>query len=180
MTTWRERLHSIWAWIKGPRGKRGVYRDLRSMALRVDPATIRMPEGERWSGALVAAMEIGMTEATTTIVAIADGTVSMYLSSGGGVIGAGEHAAVRGAADRFRTVVAENRNLLQRTGVFEPPSAGEVRFHARIGDDRLTGGAAEALLRTSRHQLAPLYAAGQDVLTEIRLTTEVESEDVRA
>ena len=116
MTTWRERLHSIWAWIKGPRGKRGVYRDLRSMALRVDPATIRMPEGERWSGALVAAMEIGMPEATTTVVAIADGTVSMYLSSGGGVIGAGEHAAVRGAADVFRTVVAENRNLLVRTG----------------------------------------------------------------
>jgi hypothetical protein len=172
MTTWRERLHSIWAWIKGPRGKRDVYRDLRSTALRLDPAAIQMPEGERWGGALVAAMEIGMPEATTTIVAIADGTVSMYLSSGGGVIGAGEHAAVRGAADLFRTVVAENRNLLQRTGVFEPPSVGEVRFHARIGDDRLTGGAPEALLRTSRHQLAPLYAAGQDVLTEIRLTTD--------
>jgi hypothetical protein len=176
MTTWRERLHSIWAWIKGPRGKRGVYRDLRSTALALDPASIRMPEGERWSGALVAAMEVGMPEATATVVAIADGTVSMYLSSGGGVIGAGEHAAVRGAADLFRTVVAENRNLLQRTGVFEPPSAGEVRFHARIGDDRLTGGAPEALLRTNRHQLAPLYAAGQDVLTEIRLASQPEGQ----
>jgi hypothetical protein len=178
MTTWRERLHSIWAWIKGPRGKRGVYRDLRSMALGLDPASIELPEGERWSDALVAAMEIGLPEATTTIIAIADGTVSMYLSSGGGVIGAGEHAAVRGAADVFRTVVAENRNLLARTGVFAPPEVGEVRFHARIGDDRLTGAAPESALRAGRHALAPLYAAGQDVLTEIRLTTEAaEPED---
>lgn len=172
MTTWRERLHSIWAWIKGPRGKRGVYRDLRSTALGLDRAAIRMPEGERWSGALVAAMEIGMPEATATVVAIADGTVSMYLSSGGGVIGAGEHAAVRGAADQFREVVGESRSLLERAGVFEPPSVGEVRFHARIGDDRLTAAAPESALRTGRHPLAPLYAAGQDVLTEIRLTTE--------
>jgi hypothetical protein len=177
MTTWRERLHSIWAWIKGPRGRRDAYQGLRSMALGLDPAAIEMPVGERWSGALVAAMEIGLPEATATVVAIADGTVSMYLSKGGGVLGAGEHAAVRGAADQFRTVVAENRSLLERTGVFAPPDVGEVRFHARIGDDRLTGTAPESALRTGRHPLAPLYAAGQDVLTEIRLTSEaVESE----
>ena len=174
MPSWRERLHSIWAWIKGPRGKRAVYRDLRSMALGLDPGAIRMPEGALWSDALVAAMEIGMPEATATVVAIADGTVSMYQSRGGGVIGAGEHAAVRGAADRFRTVVAESRGLLERTGVFPPPAVGEVRFHARIGDDRLTGAAPEPLLKTGRHQLAPLYAAGQDVLTEISLATEPE------
>lgn len=172
MTTWRERLHSIWAWIKGPRGKRDAYQGLRSIALGLDREAIQLPEGERWRGALVAAMELGLSEATATIVAIADGTVSMYLSNGGGVLGAGEHAAVRGAADQFRTVVAENRNLLEQTGVFLPPSVGEVRFHARVGDDRLTGSAPESALRTGRHPLAPLYAAGQDVLTEIRLTTE--------
>jgi hypothetical protein len=175
MSTWRERLRSIWERITRSRRGPAVYRDLRSMALGLDAAAIQMPEGERWSGALVAAMEIGMPEATTTIVAIADGTVSMYLSSGGGVIGAGEHAAVRGAGDVFRTVVAENRGLLERTGVFLPPAVGEVRFHARIADDRLTGAAPESALRTGRHLLAPLYAAGQDVLTEIRLASEPEN-----
>ena len=174
MPTWRERMRSIWEWIKRPRGRRAIYRDMRSMALGLDAAAIRMPEGERWSGALVAAMEIGLPEATTTVVAIADGSVSMYLSRGGGVVGAGEHAAVRGAAEQFRTVVAENHGLMARTGVFPPPAVGEVRFHARIGDDRLTGSAQESALRTGRHPLAPLYAAGQDVLTEIRLTTEAE------
>jgi hypothetical protein len=179
MPTWRERLESIWAYITGPRGDREAYRDMRSMALGIDPAAISMPDGARWTGALIAAMEIGLPEATATVIAIADGTVSMYLSSGGGVIGAGEHAAVRGVAERFRTVVAENRGLLERTGVFAPPEIGEVRFHARIGDDRLTGAAPESALKTGRHPLAPLYAAGQDVLTEIRLATEAIESDAQ-
>src|SRR4029450_1077449 len=112
MPTWRERVRSIWRRVPRPRRGQAVYRDMRSMALGVDPSALQIPEGQRWSGAAVAAMEIGMPEATATIVAIADGTVSMYLSSGEGKLGAGEHAAVRGAAEEFRTVVAENRGLL--------------------------------------------------------------------
>ena len=79
------------------------------MALGVDPQSISVPDGERWSGALSRLWSSVYERWTATIVAIADGTVSMYLSSGGGVIGAGEHAAVRNAADHFRRVVADVR-----------------------------------------------------------------------
>jgi hypothetical protein len=141
------------------------------MALGVDPESISVPEGEHWTGAAVAAMELGLANGTATIVAIADGTVSMYVSSGGGVIGAGEHAAVRNAANHFRTVVAESRDLLPVFGEPPLPVAGQVRFHARKLDGAFSAGAPEALLRTGRHPLAPLYAAGQDLLTEIRLAS---------
>ena len=152
------------------------------MALGIDPSTIRRADGERWTGAAVAAMELGLagSRATVTIVAIGDGTVSMYTSPGGGVIGAGEHAAVRGAGDRFREVVADAHGLLQRTQAFPLPSEGEIRFHARVGDDRLTAAAPEAELRTGRHMLSPLYDAGQDLITEIRLVDEPEEVDARA
>jgi hypothetical protein len=149
-----------------------VFADLRSMALGLDPSQIQTPPGEPWSGAAVAVMELAVDRAIASIVAVADGSVSMYVSSGGGVIGAGEHAAVRAEAQRFRTVVADSRGMLVRTAEFPLPRAGEVRFHARIGEDRFTGAAPEALLRTGRHVLAPLYAAGQDLLTEIRLASE--------
>jgi hypothetical protein len=185
MSTLTERLRAIWEGIRsavgraagGRRGPR-TYADVRSMALGIDPASIRRPDGERYTGAAVAAMELGLagSRATVTIVAIADGTVSMYTSPGGGVIGAGEHAAVRGAGDRFREVVAETHGLLQRTQSFPLPTEGEVRFHARVGDDRLTAAAPEAQLRTGRHLLSPLYDAGQDLITEIRLTSEPETD----
>lgn len=171
MPDWRDRLRGIFARIGGRRPS-AVYGDVRSMALGLDPASIQMAPGEPWTGAAVAAMELSVGGATTTIVAIADGTVSMYLSTGGGTIGAGEHAAVRAEGQRFRTVVADSRGLLVRTAEFQLPRAGEVRIHARIGADRFTGVAPEALLRTGRHALAPLYAAGQDLLTEIRLASE--------
>ena len=183
MQTLMDRVRAVWVrirsvWDRSTRRLRGgrVYSDLRSMALGVDPATIRRLDGERWTGAAVAAMEIGLagSGAAVTIVAIADGTVSMYTSPGGGVLGAGEHAAVRGAGDRFRAVVAESHGLLQRSQSFPAPKEGEVRFHARIGDDRLTAAAPEAQLRTGRHLLSPLYDGGQDLLTEIRLASEPE------
>jgi hypothetical protein len=115
-------------------------------------------------------MEIGLHKGTASIVAVADGTVSMYVSTGGGVIGAGGHAAVRAVADRFRTVAAESRDQLRRTDDFPLPAAGEVRFAVRTIEGDFSGVAPEAALRSGRHPLAALYGAGQDLLTEIRLS----------
>jgi hypothetical protein len=149
-----------------------VFADLRSMALGLDPSQLQTPPGEPWSGAAVAVMELSLDRGIASIVAIADGSVSMYLATGGGVIGAGEHAAVRAEGQRFRTVVADSRGMLVRTAEFPLPRAGEVRFHARIGEGRFTAVAPEAKLRAGRHVLAPLYAAGQDLLTEVRLASD--------
>jgi hypothetical protein len=141
------------------------------MALTVDPASIQRPDGEPWSGALVAMMEIGLPSGTGSIVAIADGTVSMYTSTGGGVIGAGQHAAVRAAADRFRAVAGEARGQLESATEFPGPAPGMVRFQVRTEDGGYTGVAPEASLAAGRHPLSELYAAGQDLVTEIRLAS---------
>jgi hypothetical protein len=168
---WRERLRSLMGRTAARPSGPDMYGDLRAMALGYDASKIEVPEGESWTGALVAVMELGWSDATVTILAVADGSVSMYLSTGGGVIGAGEHAAVRAQAERFRTVAAESRGLLQATDDFPLPDPGEVRFQVRTDDGAYSGGAPEAALRTGRHPLAPLFAAGQDLLTEIRLAS---------
>jgi hypothetical protein len=141
------------------------------MVLTLDLSTLAMPDGTPWGGAAVALMEIGLHKGTASIVAIADGTVSMYVSTGGGVIGAGGHVAVRSVAERFRSIAAESRNELRRTDDFPPPASGEVRFQVRTIDGDYSGAAPEAALRAGRHPLAALYRAGQDLLTEIRLST---------
>jgi hypothetical protein len=169
MTSWRDRLRAA---VGGDRtAPAEVYADLRSIALTVDPAAIHRPEGEPWSGALVALMEIGLASGTATIVAVGDGSVSMYTSTGGGVLGAGEHAAVRAAGNRFRAVAAEARGRLQATTEFPGPAIGEVRFQLRTEDGGFTGAAPEAALAAGRHPLSELYAAGQDLVTEIRLAS---------
>ena len=112
MASWLERSKAIGGRIRGQRPPKDIYMDLRSMALTVDLSTLQTPAGEPWTGAGLAMMEMGMERAVASIVAIADGTVSMYLSTGGGLIGAGEHEAVRAEAKRFRSVVADSRSLL--------------------------------------------------------------------
>ena len=161
--------------IRGPKRLEGgtdVIAELRARALDLDVASIRTPDGEPWQGAAVAMMEIGLESGVASFLAIADGTVSMYTSVGGGVIGAGEHAAVRGAAERFRVVAADARRHLQTTTEFPLPAPGEVRFHVRMGADALTAGESERALATGRQPLSELYAAGQDLITEIRLISE--------
>lgn len=169
MAGWFERLRSRLGALVGRTSGPEMYRTLRSMALDYEPSAADVPADEPWSGALVAMMEIGTADGTATVVAMADGAVSMYFSNGAAVVGVGEHAAARGAAQRFRTVAAESRHQLQGAAAFPLPDPGQVRFHVRTVDGRYSGVAPEALLRTGRDPLAPLYAAGQDLITEVRL-----------
>lgn len=78
-------------------------RALRDEAIRVSADDIDLAPatalGRVW-GVLV---EIGYPEPVATLVALSDGTTSLYFSNGGGVIGAGEHAAVRDAASHLLT-----------------------------------------------------------------------------
>ena len=151
---------------------RDVYAGLRTQALSLDPASIVVPTGEPWHGAAMAVMELAVEKGTASVVAVADGSVSLYLSTGGGVIGAGGHASVRDAAGRFRLLAGELRGAMAvAVDGFPLPEAGEVRFHVTTGEERYSSAAPESALRSGRHPLAQLYAAGQDLLTEIRLST---------
>ena len=77
MATWLEHFKETLGRIRGQRPPKDIFTDLRSMALTADLASLRIPEGEPWGGAGVAMMEIGMERAVASIVAVADGTVSM-------------------------------------------------------------------------------------------------------
>jgi hypothetical protein len=166
-----QRLRRLWR--REPRAKpREVYLSLRSRVLDLDPDELRVPDERHIGPAWCALMEVGLADATASIVAVADGTVSFYTSAGGGTIGAGEHAAAREAGMRFLEVAGNELRSLQPTGDFPLPDAGQVRFHVRASAGNLTGEAPENALQRGRHVLSPLYFAGQDVLTEIRLLSE--------
>jgi hypothetical protein len=136
-----------------------MYNDLRNMVL-----SGRVPDADGPSAAL---MEIGL-EGGTTLVAIADGSTSLYLSNGGGVIGAGEHASVREAASVFLRSASDHSDKLEATTDQPLPAAGSVRFYVNNGGSLRTAEAEEEKLTKGAHALSDLYAAGQKVLTAIR------------
>ena len=156
-------------------GGKATYLGLRTMVFEVDPATIQVSPGRHLRPAWCALLEFGLSQGTATLVAIADGTVSFYTSSGSGVIGAGEHEAVRAAADRFLEEASDASVFLRAVAdVPNTPAPGNVGIHVRTFDATLSAELPEVTLQRGRHELAPYYAAGQDLLTEVRLLSEAD------
>ena len=76
---------------KGTKSERTVadiYQGLRQQVLTLDPLSLGLDPSasNRVWGVL---METGYPEAVASLVVIADGTVSLYFSNGGGIIGVG-------------------------------------------------------------------------------------------
>jgi len=77
-----------------------IYSDLRNQVLRLNADEAGLT-GTSESTVLAALMEIGYPEGIATVVAVADGSASLYLSSGGCTVGAGAYESVQNVAKSF-------------------------------------------------------------------------------
>lgn len=149
-----------------------VYHGLRTQVLDLDPATAGLgPTADRarlW-GAL---MELSYPNGVATLVALADGTTSLYTSTGGGIIGGGAHQAVVEANRAFLASVEQYIPVLGPDPDAALPAAGLVAIRALTYTGRVAATAPEEDLGRNRHRLTPVFYAGQGVLTELRLIDE--------
>lgn len=140
----------------------GIFTELRTNALAfVDPDA---PQGDLY-GVL---MELGLDVGVATLVALGDGGVSLYLSGGGGFLGAGENDVVARSARRFAQTamrfVEEMPGDQSDLALAEP---GETKFFVLIGSAVLSISARTADLQRGLHPLAPLHRAGHALLAEV-------------
>jgi hypothetical protein len=117
---------------------------------------------------IVALMDIGFPNATATVFGAATGDASLYLSSGGGVIGGIGHENVRAAAIAFVHESAKHLGQMTATSEFPYPEIGHVRFYIRTRDAVYMTDRPEKELGEKRDALWPLFYAGQNVITELR------------
>ena len=146
-----------------------VYAGLRQQILRLTPDQL---ESGAFADAPILAllMETGYPEAVATLVAVVDGTTSLYFSNGGGFIGAGAHATVAEASRRW---LESGHAFLPRLSVItDPPlpTVGITQFVAVTPGGLRATDAPEDELGDGRHSLSPFFYAGQEVITQIRLS----------
>jgi hypothetical protein len=161
----------MWSRRKPKGNPEEVSRRLREQALRVLPEELDLPPlmlGGAW-GAL---MELGYPQAVATLAVFADGTASLYVSTGGGVIGAGEHAPVRAAAREFLGTMGRHLGDLAAADQTPLPESGRVRFYARTSDGTLGAEAGAEELGSGAHPLSAAYHAGHAVIAQMRLASE--------
>jgi len=145
---------------------------LRRLVLSTSPEDLGLTvdaDPDRVYGVL---METGYDAAVVTIVSLIDGTTSMYFSTGGGTIGAGEQEPVAEATRAFVAMAQVFVGQTEPTTTFDLPDLGRVRFQLLTVGGGRTAEAGENDLGLGRHPLSPLFHAGQDVVNEIRLLSE--------
>jgi hypothetical protein len=150
----------------------GMMRKLREQALHVSAVDLELAPTESRPHVWGAIMELGYPTGIATLMALAEGTISLYFSSGGGVIGAGEHPTVRDAAEAFLDVVEDYVDEFPPVDATPTPRIGRVRLYVRTFSGTLGLEAMEDEMGQDLHPLSAVYHAGHAVITAIREASE--------
>lgn len=147
-----------------------IYEELRDRIFTTSPDEIGIIRSQDNPNAWGVVMETGYPEGTATLVSLADGTTSLYLEGGGGVIGGGTHEII---AKATKAVVQDAENYygsLTQTSSFPLPAVDNVRFFILTYSGVYTTEAPEDDLGEERHHLSPLFFKCHDVITLLRVT----------
>jgi hypothetical protein len=147
-----------------------MVRELREQALKVDVS--EFPPAPQRPHVVGVMMETGYPQAFVSLVAFADGTTSLYFSTGGGIIGAGQHDVVYAATQEFLDAAEAHHAEFAPADATPPPGEGRVRFYVRTVSGILAAEADEDDLGYERHPLAPVFHAGHAVITAVQESTE--------
>jgi hypothetical protein len=149
-----------------------IYSDLRTQALTGSPAAFGLDPAPPNAPAWGVLMETGYPEGTATLLSLSDGSASLYFSGGGGVIGGSGHESVRRVATAFVRMAGEQQPSMSPTTTFPLPRADRTVFYVLTDSGVFTTEAEERALGEERHGLSPLFYAGQDVITQLRLVSD--------
>lgn len=146
-----------------------VINELRDKLFTMPPTELGLSPSIKLPNVWGVVMEIGFPDSTATLFSLAEGTTSLYFSSGGGIIGGGEHDAVRKAASEFLTAGEASRSLAKSAPEHPLPKSGMVKFYILTYTGVVTVEAEEANISKQGHPLYNLFLAGNNVMTELRL-----------
>lgn len=146
-----------------------VFMGLREQILNLDPASIGLtPTTDRplvW-GAL---MDMGYpNDRWATLVALADGTTSLYTSTGGGIIGAGTRPAVVAASAAWLSTMEQHLDVLTAVSGSRLPPGGFVTIRALLFGGQRAVEAPEDALGHGLHPASALFHSAHGVITELR------------
>jgi hypothetical protein len=152
-----------------------VFLGLRNRALHVTAAELGLePDPEAPIHGVI--METGYPEAVATLVCLRDGTVSLYLSTGGGVIGGGGHESVRAACLEMFSIT--NRYALDFIAACKPvstfalPGTGDVFFYVLANGAVHQAKSREDTLAAQSEPFSALFNNCHAVLSEVRKVEE--------
>jgi hypothetical protein len=118
-------------------------------------------------------MDFGLSDGNTTVVAIGDGSASVYLSSGGGFIGGGQlHESIRNEALKTVELADKVQPLMHATTAYPLAERGQVNFYVVTDAGVFTATASEDDVRGQHSPFSQLGDSAQSILTQYRRIKE--------
>ena len=117
-------------------------------------------------------MEIGFPEGTATLVCLCDGTTSLYMGRGGGILGGQACETVRTAGAKFLGLASDCLASMNKAKTFPLPGTGRVCFYVLTMSGVFAIDEDEQLLGDGKHRLSHLFYAGHDVIGNLRILSE--------
>ena len=152
-----------------------VYLGLRNQALKVTTASLEV-EADPKAPILAVLMEMGLSDAVATFACFRDGSVSLYLSTGGGFIGGGGHESVRSACLEMLSLTNKYANdfiaACTPASHFPFPGEGEIFFYLVTSGAVHLARCREDALSAQRDPFSALYNNCHAVMTELRQIEE--------
>jgi Tfp pilus assembly protein PilF len=147
----------------------GQYSRLRYHALTIQREQVGLPAPPPDSPMWAVLMETGHPRLTETLALVSDGTSSVYMSDGDGVIGGHGYENVRKANAEFLRIANRDRHHFQAAEAFPIPEVGYTVFYARTDNGILVCGGTQQSLIEGQHVLSELFQAGHEALTQLHL-----------
>jgi hypothetical protein len=157
--------------VSAPKADRQAGRRLREMILATTAKDLGLTPSAEFPRVCGVVMDWPLENATATIVSLADGTASLYTTSSFGIIGGGAHDAVRRAARRFVGIAETCFDGSRPVTAFPYPAADRIAFYLLCYDGVRAIETALGPVQAGTGAYAPLFDAGQVVLTQLRKTT---------
>ena len=149
-----------------------AFEGLRKMAFTATPEQLglSLPADKTVVYGIVMDWEMG--GATATTVSYQTGDASLYLSSGGGVIGGGQHQNVNSAARQFVSLGQTYLDKATKTETTGLPTTDQVKFYFLTNKGKFVGQDNMKNFENNSSEWLKLFEEGNKVLTELRMTTE--------
>jgi hypothetical protein len=148
------------------------YALLRNAVFAATPDALGIVDSEIANGVWGLVMETGYPETVASLVAMAGGTVSLYFSNGGGMIGLGSHEGPQRAARDLLRIAPRFLEYCDPTNKYPLPLKEYVRFYLFSQNETLTAEAKDFDLSRDAHPLSPLFHIAHELITEIRMLEE--------
>ena len=147
------------------------YKDLRNLAFNVTAEQIGVQSPADQTKIYGVIMDWDLGEGTATLVTFLSGDASLYLSSGGGVMGAGGHETVKQTVIAFITKAEKYLDKTIRAETTALPESDGVKFYFLTNKGKFVGEEQVSNFENGSSEWSDLFEEANKLITEIRNTT---------